>query len=95
MPLTHQLTVEPMGITVGCAEDETILEVLLAEGVKVKNLCRSGRCGMCKSRIISGEVDHGNAGTDALMEEEREEYALLCTASLLTDVEIEVEESIF
>jgi ferredoxin len=84
-----------MGIKVGCDEDETILEVLLTEGVKVKNLCRSGRCGMCKSRIISGEIDHGNAGTDALLEEEREEYALLCTATLLTDVEIEVEESIF
>jgi ferredoxin len=95
MRLTFQLKVEPMGIEVNCDEEDTLLEVLLAEGVKVKNLCRAGRCGMCKSRVISGEVDHGNAGSDALMDVEREEYTLLCTATPLSDIEIEVEESIF
>lgn len=94
--MTYQLKVEPMGVEVECGEEETMLDALLAKGVKVKNLCRAGRCGMCKCLVTSGEVDHGNAGTDTLMEEEREEgYALLCTATPLSDVEIEVEESVF
>lgn len=94
--MTYQVKVEPMGVEVECDEEETLLEALLAKGVKVKNLCRSGRCGMCKCMVTAGEVEHGDAGSDTLMEEEREEgYALLCTATPLSDVEIEVEESVF
>ncbi len=94
--MNYKLKVEPMGVEVNCDEDETLLDALLREEIKVKNVCRSGRCGMCKCLVTSGEVDHGDAGSDTLTEPEREEgYALLCTATPLTDVEIEVEESVF
>jgi len=93
--MSYTVKVEPMGVEVKCGEEETLLDALLREEVKVKNVCRAGRCGMCKSLVTSGEVDHGDAGPDTLTEPEREEgYVLLCTSTPLSDVEIEVEESI-
>ena len=96
--MTYHLKVEPVGVAIKCNEDETLLEALTREEVKVKNsmLCKSGRCGMCKCFVSFGEVDHGNVGTYVLTEEEREEgYTLLCTATPLSNVEIKMEKSIF
>ena len=36
----------------------TILEVMRAHGLRTASSCESGTCGTCKTRLISGEVDH-------------------------------------
>ena len=93
--MAHVITIEPLGIEISCEEDQRLLTAMLEQGVKVKNLCRSGRCGMCKSQILDGEVDYGDASSHTLFESEREQgKVLLCTATPLSDVIIEVEESI-
>lgn len=36
----------------------TILESLRAAGHKVPSSCESGTCGSCKTRLVSGDIDH-------------------------------------
>jgi vanillate O-demethylase ferredoxin subunit len=36
--------------------DKTILQVLRAEGIKVKTLCTRGTCGTCRVGLVSGKV---------------------------------------
>ncbi len=42
--------------TVPCSSEETVLVALEREGVVLKSACRSGECGLCRSRLISGNV---------------------------------------
>jgi phthalate 4,5-dioxygenase reductase subunit len=37
---------------------KTILEVLRAHGHDISFSCESGSCGCCKTKLVSGEVDH-------------------------------------
>jgi len=43
------------------AEAGTLLEFAEAHGLQPEFSCRSGRCGACKTRLISGEVVHQGA----------------------------------
>lgn len=39
------------------AEGGTVLEAALRAGAPFPHGCRSGRCGSCKSELLSGEVE--------------------------------------
>jgi CDP-4-dehydro-6-deoxyglucose reductase len=50
-------------------------------------------CRTCKGRVVSGQVDFGDAHVKYLSEAERAQgFALLCCASPLSDLVVEVEE---
>lgn len=38
--------------------DQSILEVLLAQGVPVFNSCREGMCGSCETPVLAGQPEH-------------------------------------
>lgn len=91
--MSHIVTVEPFGVTFACAENETILEAALREGIALRYGCKHGGCGSCKTRILKGEVDLEKASGFALMEYEREAgFALLCSAYPLEDLVIQLDE---
>lgn len=58
----------------------------LAAGVEVPNLCRTGTCGACASRLLSGDVER----TDFLLDDQQKEagFLLLCTTTVTSDAEI-------
>ena len=39
-------------------EDQSVLEVLRANGVSVTSSCEEGVCGTCETAVLVGEVDH-------------------------------------
>lgn len=43
-----------------CHSNETILMALERQGVLVKNKCRVGTCGLCRSQLLNGEVVMSN-----------------------------------
>jgi ferredoxin-NADP reductase len=55
----YQLTVKIHGesSTIPTRADETILVALERAGIPAPSRCRSGECGWCRSRLISGETD--------------------------------------
>lgn len=59
------------------AADQTILEALRANGLTVQSSCESGSCGTCKTRLLSGEVDHRDF---CLSDEERKDHLMICVS---------------
>lgn len=73
-----------------CTGSETLIDAVHAApgGIKIPNACRSGVCGTCKLRKISGEVDMQHNG--GITEEEVEEgFVLACCSTPLSDVVLE------
>jgi phenol hydroxylase P5 protein len=88
----YQLTVEPIGEEIEVAEGQTILDACLRAGVYLPHACGHGLCGTCKTQVLDGEIDHGEASPFALMDFERAEgFVLACTATLKSDVTIEAD----
>lgn len=70
-------------------EGQTVLEAALDAGVQFPHSCRSGRCGACKSRLLSGAVMMREHSPFALDLAERDSgYILACGAVPLTDVAV-------
>ncbi|MGZ3411383.1 MAG: PDR/VanB family oxidoreductase [Xanthobacteraceae bacterium] len=63
--------------TLNVPADKSILQVLRAEGIKVKTLCTRGTCGTCRVGLISGKVDHRD---EVLDDDERESFLQVCVS---------------
>ena len=73
-------SVEISGHIVTVQLGETILEAALSQGVPYPHGCRSGNCGACKSRLLSGEVEMSPWSEFALSPEEKESGLVLPAA---------------
>ncbi len=73
---------------------DTILEAGLRGGLALNYGCSNGNCGLCKTRVVSGEVKkmrhHDYALTEA---EKRLGYILSCSYTALTDAVLEADEA--
>ena len=68
--------------------DTTILDAADEAGVFIDNACRSGTCGSCRVKLISGSVSM--AVEDALTEQDKAEgYILTCQAKVRGDVKVD------
>jgi len=71
----------------------TILDSGIEQGAPFPYSCRSGNCGTCKCRLISGDVEMSPYSEFALSEQEKEEgYILACRSVPWEDCEIELLE---
>ena len=69
-------------------EGTTILDAADEADVYIDSACRSGTCGLCRVKLLSGKVHM--AVEDALTEDEKTDgYILACQAEVETDVEID------
>ncbi len=77
------------GKQVSCEDEESILEMALREGIKIRYSCRAGNCGACKKIKLSGNVRF-TSNPEALDESEiNEGYILTCISVPLGRVELE------
>jgi ferredoxin-NADP reductase/Fe-S-cluster-containing hydrogenase component 2 len=68
--------------------DATILDIADEAGVFIDNACRSGTCGSCRVRLVSGAVSM--AVQDGLTDQDkREGYILTCQAKVQGDVVVD------
>lgn len=90
--MSYLITVEPTGEEFEVEEDQTILDAALRNGVWLPFACGHGTCGTCKTQVLEGEVDLGDASPFALMDIEREEgIVLVCCAKPESDLTIEAD----
>lgn len=84
--MTKHIEIRQTGGTIAVLEGVTILEAALGGGIDYPHGCRSGRCGSCKSRLVSGKVDHLDHSRFALTELEKAQGLILaCRAIPTTD----------
>jgi vanillate O-demethylase ferredoxin subunit len=58
---------------------ESIIDALARSGIEIPTSCQSGLCGTCKTRYISGDVEHGDC---ILSDEEHLEYLTPCISQI-------------
>ena len=74
---------------IAVASGQTLLAAALDAGIDYPHGCKAGRCGNCKSRLVSGEVDLLEHTRFALSDEEREAGLILaCRALPKSDVTV-------
>lgn len=74
-----QVTVRPSGHQFGVEGHETLLQAGLRAGLKLNYGCGNGSCGMCKVRVIGGEVARVQHADYVLSEAEKAQgYTLMC-----------------
>jgi CDP-4-dehydro-6-deoxyglucose reductase len=73
---------------------DTILDAGLRSGLALNYGCSNGNCGLCKARIVSGQVQKVHPHDYVLSEAEKQQgYTLLCSHTAVGDLVIEALES--
>lgn len=81
---TFTVVLARTGRTVEVGEGDSILDVLLLEGVDVPNSCQQGICGTCETRVLAGTPDH----RDLLLSDDEHaanKTMMICCSRSLTD----------
>lgn len=87
------ITLQPSGNTFKAAEDESILEAAMRQGIGLPYGCRNGACGSCKGLLVSGDFDYGQYQERTLRPEEKAAgKALFCVGRAKSDLTLQVKE---
>ena len=88
--MAAHVTVLPSGNDFFIDGPDTILEAALRAGVPLNYGCSGGNCGLCKARLISGQVKKTRFHDYVLTEaDKRDGLILMCSNTAVTDLEIE------
>lgn len=89
-PMDLRVTMQPHGRSFLADHGETLLDAALRQGVDAPYGCRSGTCGMCKVKLVEGQVDRQPAMRQALTEaEESQGHVLMCRSRACSDLVIQ------
>lgn len=72
-----KVTVKSTGTVIDVPAGTSILEALRYAGLAVPSSCESGTCGSCKTRLVSGDVDHRDL---VLTEQEKPGHIMVCVS---------------
>jgi CDP-4-dehydro-6-deoxyglucose reductase len=90
MPLTHTVRILPHERSISVAEDVSVLAAAQLAGMPLPHSCRSGRCGSCRARLLSGRVAYRDGPPPGLSPQETSEgFVLLCQALARSDLVVE------
>lgn len=73
------IQIQSTGQKIALLRSESLIDVLAKLGVEVSTSCQSGLCGTCKTRYISGNVEHGDC---ILSDAEHAEYLTPCISHI-------------
>ena len=92
--MSAHVTVRPSGREFFVEGSETVLKAALRAGLAPAYGCGNGNCGLCKARVVAGEVRQTHHHDYPLSAAEKaQNYTLLCSHTAATDLVIEVLEA--
>jgi NAD(P)H-flavin reductase/ferredoxin len=89
--MSHTIQIQDHDIAFCGAVGQSVLDSALAAGYEVPYSCRTGICGSCRGKIVSGDIT-GGQGAGLSEEEQAEGQVLLCQARPCSDLTIAVRE---
>jgi 3-phenylpropionate/trans-cinnamate dioxygenase ferredoxin reductase subunit len=78
-------TVEVNGEIFSTNQGDLLLDAALMNGVELPHDCRSGYCGTCRTRVVSGQVFGGATGQPG--------FVHACQTRVISDIKIAVEDT--
>lgn len=92
--MSAHVTLQPSGKDFFVEGNDTLLEAALKAGLALNYGCSSGNCGLCKARVISGQVMKTRHSDYLLSEPEKQQgYTLMCCHTAVSDVTLEALEA--
>lgn len=92
--MSAHVTVRPSGREFLVQGHDTLLQAGLGAGLGLNYGCGNGNCGLCKARVVTGEVRRVQHCDYVLSEAERlQGYVLLCAHTAVSDVVLEALEA--
>jgi len=92
--MAAQVRILPSGHEFFIEGTDSILEAGLRGGLALNYGCSNGNCGLCKCKIVSGQVKKIKSHDYALTEAEKGlGYILACSNTAVTDVVLEADEA--
>lgn len=86
-----EIKVLPHGKIISAQVGDNLLQRLVDSEIPVSYSCRAGRCGTCRCKVISGQVQE--SGREAKVTNPHEmPYVLACMATVTDNCEIEIPE---
>lgn len=75
-----------------CSAETTLLDAARTQGLVLEHSCRTGRCGICKTKVIRGDT-HPIKFEEALtVEDIQSGHILTCCRTAMSDVELDTED---
>jgi len=91
--MTYKITLKASEHTFEIEENEFILEAALRQGISFPYGCRSGSCGTCLGKVISGDIEYPEGLPLTVMEHEHKEgKAIFCVSVAKSDLVLDVKE---
>ncbi len=92
--MSAHVSVRPSGREFFVDGHDTLLQAGMRAGLMLNYGCGNGNCGLCKARVVSGEVRQVMHCDYVLSEAEKQQgYTLLCSHTAVSDVVLEALEA--
>ncbi|MDH3325620.1 MAG: CDP-6-deoxy-delta-3,4-glucoseen reductase [Gammaproteobacteria bacterium] len=90
--MTYKVTIQPSGHQFENEVEETILEAALRHGFAFSYGCRSGSCGACSGKVVSGEFHYEDDEEPMALSEDakKNSMCIFCQAIPDSDLVLEV-----
>lgn len=88
----HHIEIDtgPAHHSAGCRPTTNLLEAMRAIGLPVRKACRNGVCGLCRCRLVEGEITYHWKEPHGLWQKDIEQgYILPCIAYPLSDLALD------
>lgn len=90
MASNHTVRIIPHERSMSVPEDLPVLTAAQLAGLPLPHSCRSGRCGSCRARLLSGRVEYAGGPPPGLSAQEvAQGFVLLCQALPRSDLVVE------
>ncbi len=77
-------------LTLSIDTDTTLLQVMHDAQLPVRKACRNGGCGVCRCRLVAGEISYGQRQPFALWEKDKADGIILpCIALARSDIKVD------
>lgn len=73
-------------------QDETILNAAMSSDIALEYSCRTGRCSVCKAKVVSGDTKLVSTETSLTTDDIAAGYILTCCRSATSDLELDIED---
>ena len=92
MSVSHTVRIIPHERSISAPEDVPVLAAAQLAGMPLPHSCRSGRCGSCRARLLSGRIEYRDGPPPGLSPQEiRAGFVLLCQALARSDLVVEAQ----